>query len=199
MKKWFLATVVTILFSGCSTLDVEVDYDPEYKFLSLSSFCVVYTNQNDGRDFSRDRISKLLGVYMQEKGYLSVGKSEADFYLIMHLDVQKKSQIETNYETIGIRPSPYLYTGVRPPSVYPRIRPYGAMVMEPDVRVVTRTHDYEEGNLVFEVFDVKENRVVWQGVAKDNFSKDYNQEERSAYINKVISEVFKDFPSKPKK
>ncbi|OHD98475.1 MAG: hypothetical protein A3E21_00425 [Sulfurimonas sp. RIFCSPHIGHO2_12_FULL_36_9] len=68
--------------------------------------------------------------------------------------------------------------------------------MEPDVRVTTRTHEYEDGSLVVEIFDVKENRVVWQGSAKDRLSTGYSQEEKSEYMNKVISELFKDFPAK---
>lgn len=198
MKNWFIAVAITIFIGGCSTAEIQVDYDPEYKFSSVNSFSVVYTNQNDGKDFSRDRISKLLSTYMQEKGYKSVEKSKADFYIIMHLDVQKKSQIETNYETIGIRPAPYIYLGAtRPPvGVYPPLRTTGMIAMEPDVRVTTRTHEYEDGSLVVEIFDVKENRVVWQGSAKDRLSTGYSQEEKSEYLNKVISELFKDFPAK---
>lgn len=199
MKNWFIAVITAIFIGGCSTAEIQVDYDPEYKFSSLSSFSVVYTNQNDGKDFSRDRISKLLSAYMQEKGYVSVEKSAADFYIIMHLDVQKKSQIETNYETIGIRPVPYMYLGatrpLQPAGVYP-LRTTGMIAMEPDVRVTTRTHEYEDGSLVLEVFDVKENRVVWHGTANDRLSTGYSQEEKSEYLKKVISELFKDFPAR---
>lgn len=197
MKNLFIAVMTAIFIGGCSTAEIQVDYDPEYKFSSLSSFSVVYTNQNDGKDFSRDRISKLLNAYMQEKGYVSVEKSAADFYIIMHLDVQKKSQLETNYETIGIRPVPYMYLGatrpLQPAGAYP-FRTTGMIAMEPDVRVTTRTHEYEEGSLVLEVFDVKENRVVWHGTANDRLSTGYSQEEKSEYLKKVISELFKDFP-----
>jgi hypothetical protein len=70
------------------------------------------------------------------------------------------------------------------------------IAMEPDVRVTTRTNEYEEGRLVLEILDVKENRVVWQGIAKDRLSDDYTQQEKSDYLNKVISELFKDFPIK---
>ncbi|MDY0124289.1 DUF4136 domain-containing protein [Sulfurimonas sp.] len=197
MKKWFIALAAAVFISGCSTLEIQVDYDNEHDFSALSTFAVVYTNQNDGRDFSRDRISRLLSAYMKNKGYENVDKSAADFYVIMHLDVQKKSQVETNYETIGIRPVPYMYLGaIRPIGTYPGTYVSGAMVMEPDVRVTTTTNEYEEGRLILEVFNVKENRVVWQGIARDELSKEYTQQEKSDYINRVISELFKDFPIK---
>lgn len=197
MKSWFIALATAIFISGCSTLEVQVDYDDKHDFSALSSFAVVYKNQNDGRDFSRDRISRQVTAYMKNKGYENVEKSAADFYVIMHLDIQQKSQVETNYETIGIRPVPYMYLGaIRPIGTYPGTYASGAMVMEPDVRVTTRTNEYEEGRLILEVFNVKENRVVWQGIARDELSKDYTQQEKSDYLNRVISELFKDFPVK---
>lgn len=192
-----MAVAIAILTAGCSTLEVQVDYDPEYKFSSLSTFSVVYTNRNDARDFDRDRISRLLDAYMQEKGYIKSPKNKAEFYITMHLDVQKKSQMETNYETIGIRPIPYVYYGAMgPAAIYPRGYPSGMVTAEPDVRVTTRTNEYEEGKLILEVFDVKENRVVWQGIAIDELSKGHTQEEKNNYLKKVISELFKDFPAK---
>ncbi len=197
MKKWFIVFAAAFFISGCSTLEIQVDYDNEHDFSALSTFSVVYKNQNDGRDFSRDRISRQVTAYMKNKGYENVDKSSADFYVIMHLDIQKKSQVETNYETIGIRPVPYMYLGaISPIGSYPTTYVSGTMLMEPDVRVTTRTNEYEEGRLILEVFNVKENRVVWQGIARDELSKDYTQQEKSDYINRVISELFKDFPQK---
>jgi len=199
MKSWFIALAAAVFMGGCSTLEIQVDYDNEHDFSALSTFAVVYKNQGDGRDFSRDRISRQVTAYMKNKGYENVEKSTADFYVIMHLDVQKKSQVETNYETIGIRPVPYMYLGaITPIGSYPGTYVSGAMVMEPDVRVTTRTNEYEEGRLILEVFNVNENRVVWQGIAMDELSKDYTQQEKSDYINRVISELFKDFPQKVK-
>lgn len=193
MKSWFIALATAIFISGCSTLDVQVDYDDKHNFSALSSFTVVYKNKSDGRDFDRDRISRLVSAYMKDKGYKNVEKSSADFYVTMHLNVEQKSQIETNYETIGLRPVPYTYLGFERP--YPP-RPAGMIAMEPDVRVTTRTNEYEEGRLVLEILDVKENRVVWQGIAKDRLSDDYTQKEKSEYLNKVIAELFKDFPTR---
>ncbi len=193
MKKLFLWVIAALFIGGCSTLEVQVDYDNEHNFSTYSTFAVVYKNKDDGKDFDRDRIGRLASSYMKSKGYLDTDKSAADFYVTMHLDVVQKSQVETNYETIGIRPVPYTYLGATRP--YP-LRPSGMIAMEPDVRVVTRTDEYEEAKLILEILDVKENRVVWQGVAKDRLSERYNQQEKSDYLNNVISELFKDFPTK---
>ena len=191
MKNLFLAVVLTILISGCSMVNVQVDYDSEYDFSSLSSFAVMYTKKNDERDFTRARVSKMLNRYMQNKGYINVDKGEANFYITVHLDIQKKSQVETNYETMGIRPVIYPYMR------FNRHIGTSAMIgMEPDVRVTTSTYEYEVGKLILEIVDVKSNNVVWQGIAEDEFSRESSPEKKSSYINKIIEKLFKDFPPK---
>jgi len=195
MKKWLSAIIAAVVFGGCSTLQVQVDQDPNYNFSSLSTFAVVYSKKDDGRDFNRARIGKSLESYMQNKGYRSVDKNKADFYITMHLDIQKKSQIETDYETMGIRPRFYYNPELKrymPERYYSRDR----LGFEQDMRVTTRTYEYEEGTLVLEIFDVKDNSVIWQGIAKDELSTEYTAKEKNDYINSVIGELFKDFPSK---
>ncbi|MDD2790945.1 MAG: DUF4136 domain-containing protein [Sulfurimonas sp.] len=194
MKNWFMLLIASIILGGCSSLQVSVDYDPKYDFKALSTFSVEYVKENDDKDFARSRVSKIVEEYIEEKGYKKVDKSMADFYLIVHLDVQKNSQVETNYETIGIQPvilnEGRLYNPLNP-HLHMRESYYA-----PDVRVSTNTYEYEEGKLIIEVFDVKQKEVVWQGVAEDEFSGDMSQEEKSTYFSKVVELLFKDFPTK---
>ncbi len=191
MKKWLSVLICAFLIGGCSTLQTQVDHDPEYNFSLLSTFKVIYTKKGDEKDFTRQRVSKSLEKYMQNKGYTSTSKSRANFYITMHLDIQTKSQVETNYETMGIGPISYPYIGLNK-----SLDDDTSLLMESDIRVTTRTYEYEEGRVVFEIFDVKENRVVWQGIAKDQLSSEYTQEQKSAYINSVIDKLFKDFPNR---
>lgn len=193
MKNWLLI-VIAIFVSGCSTLEVQVDYDSKYDFKELSTFSVVYVKKNDSKDFARSRVSKILERHIEEKGYKKVDKEQADFYFTVHLDIQKNSQVETNYETMGIRPNRLYIPPVRP-QINNRLYMRDAF-FEPDVRVTTSTYEYEDGKLIIELFDVKLQEVVWQGIAKDELSTGMSQEEKSVYINKVITELFKDFPSK---
>ncbi len=201
MKQWFIAVMVAFMVSGCSTLQVTVDSDPEFDFSTLSTFSVVYTNKEDGKDFTRSRIAKMLTQYFEQKGYAETEKEKADFYLMFHLDVKTKHQIETDYETMGLYPRmdyyyrrPYRPVGP-PPPLY--VDPYpldGTMTV-----ATTRTYDYEEGRLVVELLDVKHNAVVWQGIAVDELSNLPTAEAKSAYILKVLDKMFKAFPSKGEK
>jgi hypothetical protein len=193
MRKWLIILISVLIMGGCSTVLVQVDYDPEHNFSSLSTFNVVYTKKGDEKDFTRERISKLLSKYMQNRGYINTPKDKADFYITMHLDIQTKSQVETNYEAMGIGNIPSMYVGLNNTTIGEQTI---VLALEPDTRVTTQTYEYEEGRVVFEVFDVKESRVVWQGIAKDELSMEYNQQQKTDYINSVIDKLFKDFPTK---
>lgn len=198
MKKLIFAVLAVIFISGCSTLHVQVDYDPEYDFKSLSTFSVIYTKKGDTRDLARSRIARSLELYMEKKGYKSTkDKSQADFYFVLHLDVQTKQQVETNYINMGINPRLDIY-GL--PYIFSQTDDDHKQALEQnlesDIRATTRTYEYEESKLIIEVLDVKDNAVVWQGVAKDEISETYNHEEMSAYISNVIKRLFDDFSSK---
>ena len=192
MKKWFIAAIVTILIGGCSTLQTQVGYDTECDFKAYSGFAVVYVNKDDNRDLQRNIVSKTLKRYIEQKGYTNVEKSKADFYFTVHLSVQTKSEVETNYESMRIRPR-YNYEYWNNPLIDANLSTYP---YNQDMRVTTSTYEYEEGKLVIEVIDAKKQEVVWQAVAKDEIAAQYTNEEMNAYISEVIAELFKDFPSR---
>ncbi len=188
---------MAFLVSGCSSLQVQVDSDPDFDFTSLSKFYVAYTKKDDGKDFTRSRISKMLTHYFEEKGYVAADKEEADFYLVFHLDVRERSEIQTDYETMNLYPRADYYNrlpyrAIASPRVYPQ--PY----LMDDTRTVatTRTYEYQEGRLVVELLDVRQNAIVWQGIAEDELSDLPTEEAKSAYINKVLDKMFADFPSR---
>jgi hypothetical protein len=200
MKKYFFASILLLFFAGCSTLQIQTDYNEEFKFDSLSKFFVVYTKKDDGKDFSRDQIGRALAKYFKAKGYSSTQKSGADFYLTFHLDIQTKSQVETNYETMGLYPARGYGRRLTPDSVMVRPvapNPYRSSLNNTSTtRVSTQTYEYKEGRLIVEVIDVKSNNVVWQGIAKDELSDLSTPEEKSAYVNMILDSLLKDFPTK---
>ncbi len=197
MRQWIIAIVLGLALSGCSALQVQTDYDREFDFSSLSKFNIIYIEKKDGKNFTRSRISKMLSKHLQDKGYISTDKEQADFYVMLHLDIQKKSEIQTNYETMGMQPRigyyrrPYMQDGMLSPL---GVELYRSPLDIQTTRVTTRTYDYEEGRLVVELVDVKTNAVVWHGVAEDELSELSTEKEKSAYINTVLEKLFIDFP-----
>ena len=195
MKQWILTLIAVFFISGCSTLQVQVDSDPEYDFSFLNKFNVTYTKQNDDKDFTRSRLRKSLISYFENKGYLFTQNEEADFHIIFYYDFKKRSEKETSYQETGNRPIGRYYNRVIDPSDirYANLLPRGNMS---SVKT-TRKYEYEEGRLVVEVLDVKQNTVFWQSIAEDELSGgSSSQEEKSAYLSTLIEKMFKEFPIK---
>jgi hypothetical protein len=61
---------------------------------------------------------------------------------------------------------------------------------------VTRTYNYDEGQLLVDILNAKNNKIVWRGVATDSLKQLKTPEERVEYINKVMTSIFKTLPSK---
>ncbi len=196
MRKFLLAVITLFVFTGCSTLELQTDYDEEFDFTKLSKFSVIYSKKDDGKDFTRSRISKVLTKHFETRGYSSVPKSEADFFVSFHLNIQKKSEVETNYETMGLYPvGGYGYKPIpgTTPQAY-RYNPYRLPYDTTTTRVTTEVYEYEEGHLLVEIIYAKSNSVVWQGTVVDEISGLSTKEKKKVYINTIIEKLFKDFP-----
>ncbi len=199
MKHWILIIVATFFISGCSTLQVQVDSDPEYDYSELNKFYVIHTQKDDDKNFMRSRLNKALISYFENKGYVYSQEKEADFYIIFHLDVQKRSELETNYQETSVDLSRDYYSRL----AYDADGKMYMLSQPPFPReninsvTTTRTYEYEEGRFVVEILDVKQNIVFWQSIAEDELSNESSsQEQKTAYINEILEKMFNKFPKK---
>lgn len=169
-----------LIFAGCSTMEVQSDYDPQFDFHTLETFAVVYPKKDATVTLTQERIAEALVKQMQAKGYRQTDKAHADFYLLFHTDVTDKRQVVTDYQSMGLYP----YYGYR--------YGYGAPMVVP----VQREYTYTEGKFIVDALNPKGNRIFWRGIATDELQKLKTPEERIGYINKVISKVLASFPDK---
>lgn len=199
MKQWILMIVATFFVSGCSTLQVQVDSDPEYDYAKLNKFYVIHTKKDDGKNFMRSRLNKSLINYFENKGYVYSQKEEADFYIVFHLDIQKRSELETNYQEMGmgIRADYYNRLAYDTDGKVYMLNQFPYPIENMNSVTTTRTYEYEEGRLVVEILDVKQNIVFWQSIAEDELSDEFDsQEKKSSYINNTLEKMFNKFPNK---
>lgn len=61
---------------------------------------------------------------------------------------------------------------------------------------VARAYNYDEAKLLIDVFNAKDNKIVWRGITTDNLKQLKTPEERVSYIHKVMVSIFKTLPSK---
>ena len=162
------------IFAGCSSLKVNVDYDPDFDFKTPKSFAIAHYNKEGEDTLFNDRLIKALESDLQSKGYTKKVKEEADLIATFHTNVENKTSIDTDYQMIG----------------YGRYGYGGGMV------ATTRTYNYTKGTLIIDLLNPKNEKIVWRGIATDILKEHKTPQERTAYINMVVKETMANFPRK---
>lgn len=174
MKKTLVFLISILIIAGCSSLKVSVDYDPEFNFLDQKSFAIVHHNREGEDTLFNDRFINALENNLKVKGYTQVDKSLANLIFVFHVNVESKVDIDTDYRMVG----------------YGRYGYGGRMVS------TTRTYKYTKGTLIVDALNPIDNKIVWRGITTDILKSYDTPEERTSYIQKVLKETMKDFPSK---
>ncbi len=179
IRRTFLVSILLLFFAGCSSLQVSSDYNPDYDFSKLHKAAILYAKSSDNTiSLAQQRFAKAIKEELSRKGFVITDKKEADFYVIFHLNITEKTQVVTDYQTIGLYP------------YYPAYYGYGIVVP------VEREYSYTEGKFIIDAVDPNGNKIFWRGVATDHLHDFKTPEERMAYIKKVVAEVLKNFPPK---
>ena len=121
------------------------------------------------------RIQNALAKALQEKGLIQTRPQKADLVFLFHLNVTNRTEIYTDYQMVG----------------YGR---YGGMVIS-----TPRSYNYDEGKLIIDAYDPKQNQTVYRVVLTDEIKQRKTPKEREEYINDAIAKALKDFPPQSSK
>jgi len=169
---------VLLFLAGCSTMQVESDYDPKFDFKQLRSFAVVYPQSPDGKTLTQSRIAEALETHMRQKGYIKADKKTADFIMIFHTNVTTRQQLVTDYQMVGFYPM-YGFG-------------FGGAVTVP----VQNEYTYKEAKIVIDALNPDGNKIFWRAVATDELQSFKTPDERIDYINHVVDKALKSFPDR---
>ena len=187
-KQILSLIAIVILFTGCSTLKVDVDYDSSYDFKNKTKYAIIHNNKEAENTLTNDRIKNAIKASLNANDYKEVSKEEADLIFVFHVNVISLSDIRTDYDVIG-----YGGYGYNPGWGYNRGYGYGGSTV-----VVPRstTYRWKEGKLIVDALNPKTKKIVWRAIAKDELSSaSSTQKEKIEYINKVVSKLMKEFPT----
>ena len=163
-----------VCLTGCSTVRVSNDFDPKFDFSRLQTFCMLYNQSSAGDALNQQRIARSLATELKIKCYTETDKKNADFYIVFHTQVTQKTQVVTDYQSVGLYPYRYWNDPVVP---------------------IQKTYSYKMGKIIIDA--VTPDRVLfWRGIATDRLRSLKTPEERIAYIDKVVKDVLKAFPSR---
>lgn len=172
----YLLALFLILFSGCSSLKVQTDYDPDAGISAPKNFAVVHKTVEGEDTLTSDRIIAALKSELAQKGYVESPQEDADFYLLFHTGVTSKTRIDTDYQYVNMYPYTYGYG-------------YHTIAVPQ-----TRTYSYEEAKLIVDAVVPGKNKIIWRGTAVDYLKNMKTPQEKTAYINKVVKGLLKSFP-----
>lgn len=164
--------VAIILSTGCSSITVQQDYDPEYDFSKLKTFGFIPLSSEAGIDqLSADRLSNAIKTELNAKGYTL--SEQADFGIALLFSSKTKTNVQSYGYGYG-----YGYYG----------RPGYGGTGGVDVT------QYEEGTLVIDFVDMKENKLVWRGIGSGALSQSPTVEERTKNVNNAVAQILAQFP-----
>lgn len=184
MEKRIIAGLMAALFfmlANCgSSIKVRYDYDTEENFERFKSFDFMQISyrQNVDREVLK-KIKSEITTNLKSKGF-SQETENPDLLIAVHPSVKE-----------GINVSDWGY-GYAPYSSYWRGYGYwgGGRI---DV------YTFEEGTLVIDVVDPKEEQMIWRGIAKANLPEYATSERIDQLASDAVAKILENFPPPPKK
>jgi len=183
-----IVALIAVL-SGCaSTFEASYDHDPANDFDKYQSFAWISKNpmkvgQSVGavNPLLEPRISSALEKALVAKGYKYVIEPKnADFVVSFTVGSREEIKVDSY---------PSMSAGYG--RAYPSHWGWGGMYY--GVGTETSVRQYTEGMLAVDIFDVKDRRPVWHGVATKRISE-ADREDAAATIQAAVDAILAGFP-----
>jgi len=171
--RWIFTLFLSFFMVGCSTLEVNVDYDEGFDFAKVKSFKVMHNVQEGESTLVNDRITKAIESELEQKGYVKATK-DVDLVFVYHYNAKDKVDIRTDYQMVGYGSFGY----------------GGAMVAR------TNTYNYTEGTIIIDALNPKTKKIVWRSVGTLELQEKETPQEKREYVNKIIKEMLEKYPKK---
>lgn len=165
----YILPLLLILFSGCSTKKLDIDFDPSFNITAMSTFALIY---NSG--LNDERLAEAITHEMQTKGYVRAAENEADFditfYSIIEEDVPSNAGVGFGIGTFSSGLGLSLGT--------------------------VRGFSNDEGTIVINMDETATQKIFWSATLTKKVENFNTPQERAEYFNEAVSEMLKEFPKK---
>ena len=190
LQRRLLCTIFPLaLLAGCaSTFEASYDHDPANDFTNYQSFAWISKNPmkvgkgvNIANPLLEPRITSTLEKALAAKGYKYVIEPKnADF--VVSFTVGSREEIK-----VDSYPSMSAGYGMGHPGHWG----WGGMYY--GYSTETKVRQYTEGMLAVDIFDVKDRRPVWHGVATKRIN-DSDRDNMDATIQAAVDAILTGFP-----
>ena len=190
LQSRLLCTIFSlVLIAGCaSTFEASYDHDPANDFKKYQSFAWISKNPmkvgkgvNVANPLLEPRITSTLEKALAAKGYKYVIEpKDADFVVSFTIGSREEIKVDSY-------PSMSAGYGMGRPGHWG----WGSMYY--GYGTETQVRQYTEGMLAVDIFDVKERRPVWHGVATKRIN-DSDRDDMDATIRAAVDAIVAGFP-----
>jgi hypothetical protein len=191
LHQFLIGIVVVLQLTGCSTVQVQSDYDPKADFTSLKTFAWLPEPPQktgdpriDDNSLLATRIRAAVETELATKGFQQTGLDQADFALGYHVILNKETNVQVVDRYYNYGPGWGGRYGNRYPDYYRYDRPQ-AYVFEFDL-----------GTLIVDVVKPAKRELIWRGTVTDEVNFSASREAKDEKIRNAVHEMFAGFPPK---
>ena len=160
--------------ASCSSLSVKHDYDREADFQKYKTYAWTEREIPDDalakNPLMKKRVQMAVDETLGSKGYSLSAREQADFVVVIHAGIKERMRVQ-DFGGYG------WYN--------PWWGPYGGRV---------EVSYYEEGTLVIDIVDAKEEELVWRGMGTGIVRPHKKPEKMQEDIDQDVRKILSDFP-----
>jgi hypothetical protein len=171
------ALILLAVISGCSSVSVTEDFDPEVDFSVYRTWDWLPGEPPETGDRRldapqvRERIGRIVEEEFAAHGY-PLSPDQPDLYVIYHVALDQEINMRTvlNY---------YQYMDY--------------VVVVPGL-ASSYTDVWDIGTLIIDVFDAKEHTLIWRGLSRSKFNAQAGPRENEPVIRTAVRKMLDQFP-----
>jgi hypothetical protein len=168
-----IALFIFISFSACSTMDISHDYDTTYNFSELKTY-KWHPKRREQKQVKHRLVAKqideIIENLMTVRGMTKSDDEEVDFYINYQAAIDGKLKAQNYSVSVG-------YVG------------YGGWMYGGSGTTITA---YDEGTLVVDLIDAKNDELIFKGIAKVDMKE--MKDDKVEMLDYILTEMFNGFP-----
>lgn len=191
MKKLIPIILIALLGFSCSSVKVVADYDGDVDFTQYKTYSYYgWAEESDKilNRFDRERIENSFGSEFESRG-LSFVEEGGELIVTLFIVVEQKTQKTANTTSMGGYGGYGGYYG----GYYGHGPGYGWGTGHSTTTI--SEYDYQVGTLVCDVFDAKEEKLIWEGIGTGTINE--NPAKRDKSIPKTVYWIMSKYPVQP--
>ncbi len=190
------------IFTSCTSNRIRTDFDPEVRFSDMATYSWI---DRDDAQYGDDLtlLSPWLSRHLQSvadealhgRGYQRTTARESDFRIVYRVAADAETRASPNYGYGFYVGRGYAYNslGRRPLGFGHGRNGYGGFGYGGYYRPYHVRHDLRV-TLVLEIFDARENQLVWHGLASGLLNVDPKPEEVREFLSEAVAGILEEFP-----